>query len=100
MHNDLKNIFLSYCVGCGNPYICNREQKGISSVSAEETYLRAILATVARQAFPPERLAELVASNAGGEKQIAAYNLCDGEHTQSEIASAVGLDRGNLSRSI
>lgn len=69
-------------------------------MSVESTYLKAILATVARQTFPPERLAELVAANAGGEKQLAAFNLCDGNHTQSEIAIALRLDRGNLSRSI
>jgi len=62
--------------------------------------LKAILATVARQAFPPERLAEMVTSNVGGEKQITAYNLCDGDHTQSQIALAAGLDKGSLSRSI
>jgi predicted transcriptional regulator len=69
-------------------------------MSNQEAYLRAILATVGRQAFRPEALAELVAPTAGSEKQIAAYNLCDGEHTQAEIASAVKLDKSNLSKSI
>lgn len=69
-------------------------------MSVEGTYLKAILATVARQTFPPERLAELITANTGGEKQRAAFNLCDGNHTQSEIADAVRLDKGSLSRSI
>jgi hypothetical protein len=69
-------------------------------MAGDQDYLKAILATVARQAFPPDRLAEMVTSNVGGEKQIAAYNLCDGDHTQSQIASAAGLDKGSLSRSI
>jgi hypothetical protein len=69
-------------------------------MAGEQDYLKAILATVARQAFPPAQLAEMVTSNVGGEKQIAAYNLCDGDHSQSQIASAAGLDKGSLSRSI
>jgi hypothetical protein len=63
-------------------------------------YLKAILGTMARQAFPPNVVADLVAPKGSGEKQIAAYNLCDGEHTQAEIASAVRIDKANLSRSI
>lgn len=66
----------------------------------EENYLKAILSTVARQAFPPEQLVELVAPTSRGGKQLAAYNLCDGAHTQSQIASTVGMDKGDLSRAI
>lgn len=69
-------------------------------MGAETTYLKAILATVARQAFPPDRLLELVTSNAGSKKQLDAFNMCDGTHTQSEIADSVKLDKGSLSRSI
>src|ERR1700741_5435311 len=65
-----------------------------------DAYLKAILGTVARRAFPSNVLADLVAPKGSGEKQIAAYNLCDGEHTQAEIASAVRIDKANLSRSI
>ncbi len=66
----------------------------------QEDYLQAILSTVARQTFPAERLIELVAPTSRGGKQIAAYNLCDGAHTQSQIASAVGMDRSDLSKTI
>jgi hypothetical protein len=69
-------------------------------MNTEATYLKAILATVARQAFPPEKLADLVTSNSGGKKQLEAFNMCDGNHTQSEIAASVRLDKGSLSRSI
>jgi hypothetical protein len=69
-------------------------------MSTEATYLKAILGTVARQAFPPEKLADLVTSNSGGKKQLQAFNMCDGSRTQAEIASSVGLDKGNFSRSI
>ena len=64
----------------------------------EEIYLRGILATVGRQAFPPERLAELVSLKGSGEKQLSAYNLCDGSRTQSEIAKLTSFDTGNFSK--
>jgi DNA-binding MarR family transcriptional regulator len=68
---------------------------------SDVTYLRAILATVARQTFPPSTLRDLVApAGAGGEKQIRAYNLCDGTQTQGEIAKELGLDSGNFSRTL
>ena len=69
-------------------------------MSLEQHYLKAILSTVARQAFPPKQLGELVAPTARSEKQIAAYNLCDGAHTQSQIASIVGIDKSDLSKAI
>ena len=69
-------------------------------MSLEENYLKAILSTVARQAFPPATLIELVAPTARSGKQVAAYNLCDGAHTQSQIASAVGMDKSDLSKAV
>ncbi len=68
---------------------------------SDAIYLRAILATVARQTFPPSQIRELVApAGAGGEKQLRAYNLCDGTRSQSEIAKELGLDAGNFSRTL
>jgi hypothetical protein len=67
---------------------------------AESAYLRAILATVARQTFPPATLYDLITRGGGGEKQLRAYNLCDGTRNQSEIAKELGLDAGNFSRSL
>jgi hypothetical protein len=58
-------------------------------------YLRAILATVARQTFPPDKLAELVGR---GKKQHLAFNLFDGSRAQSDVAKALSLDSGNLSK--
>jgi DNA-binding MarR family transcriptional regulator len=66
-------------------------------MSSQESYLRAILATVARQTFPPASLIELVGR---GEKQLKAFNLCDGSRTQSEIAKELKLDPGNFSKSL
>lgn len=66
-------------------------------METQETYLRAILATVARQTFSPARILEII--NAG-EKQQRAFNLCDGSRSQSEIVKELGLDHGNFSRSV
>lgn len=69
-------------------------------MSTEESLLRAILATVARQAFPPMELVKIISPKTAGEKQIRAYNLCDGETPQSVIGKRADLDKGSLSRSI
>jgi hypothetical protein len=62
--------------------------------------LKGILATVARTAFPPEALSKIVAPTAGSDKQILAYNLCDGETPQTAIGRKAKVDAGSLSRSI
>jgi hypothetical protein len=70
-------------------------------VGNHEQLLIAILGVTARQAFPPDRLAELVApKKVKGDKQVKAFNLCDGTLTQSEIAKALKLDQGNFSRTV
>ena len=66
----------------------------------DTAYLRAILATLARQTFPPSTLHELITKGGGGEKQLRAYNLCDGTRSQSDIAKELRLDAGNFSRSL
>jgi DNA-binding MarR family transcriptional regulator len=65
-----------------------------------ESLLRAILATVARTAFPPAEIYKIVAPTAGSEKQVVVYNLCDGKTPQAEIGRRAKLDKGNLSRLI
>ena len=67
-------------------------------VNTTDALLKAILATVGRTAFPPDALYKIVAPTAGSDKQLAAYNMCDGETTQSEIRKKLKLDAGNLSR--
>jgi DNA-binding MarR family transcriptional regulator len=69
-------------------------------MTTDEVYLKAILATVARQTFPPAQLADMVAPRSDSIKQIAAYNLCDGQHSQAQIATKTGLDSSNLSKAI
>src|SRR5688572_29376025 len=68
-------------------------------MNPQEAYLRAILATVARQTFSPDKILEIMGPNSG-VKQFKAFNLCDGTRTQSEIAKEVGLDSGNFSKSL
>jgi DNA-binding MarR family transcriptional regulator len=68
-------------------------------MNPQETYLRAILATVARQTFPPAEILKIMGPNAG-EKQFRAYNMCDGTRTQAEIAKELALDSGNFSKSL
>jgi DNA-binding HxlR family transcriptional regulator len=69
-------------------------------MDVSESLLRAILATVARTAFPPTEIYKIVAPVAGSNKQVVAYNLCDGKTPQAEISKRAKLDSGNLSRSI
>lgn len=65
-------------------------------MSNGDVYLKAMLAMLARQSFPPKELAILV----GRGKQIDAYNLCDGSRTQSEVAKELKLDSGNFSKTV
>ncbi|HEY1944713.1 MAG TPA: helix-turn-helix domain-containing protein [Roseiarcus sp.] len=65
-----------------------------------ESLLRAILATVARSTFPVTEVRKIVAPIGDGQKQIAAYNLCDGKTSQSEIGKMAKLDPASVSRSI
>jgi hypothetical protein len=65
-----------------------------------ETLLRAILGVVSRATIPPEELSKIVAPTAKSDKQLLAYNLCDGETPQAEICKRSKLAKGNLSNSI
>lgn len=67
-------------------------------MTTQEAFLRAILATVARQTFSPTRITEIIGAGAG--KQRRAYNLCDGSRTQAEIAKELGLDQSNFSKTL
>ncbi len=64
-----------------------------------QVYLKAMMSLVARQTFSPERLAEIVTSQANA-KTYEAFNLCDGTKTQTEIANALKTDPGQLSKTI
>lgn len=66
----------------------------------DEDLLQALLATVARNNFPPDELVKLISPVAGMERQLLAYNLCNGRTAQTEISRQANLDRGNFSRTI
>lgn len=68
-------------------------------MGSQEAYLRAILATVARQAFPPDKILEIMGPQAS-EKHRKAYNMCDGTKTQSEIVKKLGIDNSNFSKTL
>jgi hypothetical protein len=44
-----------------------------------ESLLRAIFATVGRNTFAPQQVYRVVTPHGGSDKQLAAYNLCDGK---------------------
>jgi DNA-binding HxlR family transcriptional regulator len=69
-------------------------------MDTNESLLRAILATVARGVFPPAVIYRIVAPVARSDKQLLAYNLCDGQTAQAEIVKKTKIKQGNLSRSI
>jgi hypothetical protein len=69
-------------------------------MDTNESLLRGILAIVARGEFPPAVIYKMVAPGPGSDKQLFAYNLCDGQTPQSEIAKKAKLHQSNLSRSI
>jgi len=65
-----------------------------------ETLLKAILAVVSKATIPPQELSKIVAPTAKSDKQLLAYNLCDGATSQAEICKKSKLDKGSLSNSI
>lgn len=66
-------------------------------MTTSDELLKAILATVARGIFPAAALAKIVAPTASSERQLAAYNMCDGETPQAEICKKTKILKGNLS---
>ncbi len=64
-----------------------------------EVYLKAMMSLVARQTFPPDKLAQIV-SPLSNEKLIEAYNQCDGTRTQAEIVAQLKLDASNFSKQL
>jgi predicted transcriptional regulator len=56
--------------------------------------------TVGRSTFPIERVLQIVAPREDSDKNFVAYNLCDGNTSQADIAKRAKLDKGNLSRAL
>jgi DNA-binding MarR family transcriptional regulator len=69
-------------------------------MDTSESLLRAILATVGRNAFSPKTILSIVAPRDGSEKSLAAYNMCDGNTSQAEIVKRLKLDKSNFSKTL
>jgi hypothetical protein len=69
-------------------------------VGETEDLLRIMVGLFARTSLPEERVRKIVETGARPDKQLAAYNLCDGTKTQAEVAREVALDSGNFSRTV
>ena len=65
-----------------------------------ESLLRAIFATVGRSAFSPKAVLAIVAPRENSEKNLVAYNLCDGKTPQIEIAKRAKLDKSNFGKAL
>lgn len=59
--------------------------------------LQCLLHVVGRAAVPQDAVLAIVGT---GKKQIKAFNLCDGNTSQKDIAKKARLDQGNFSRTV
>jgi hypothetical protein len=68
--------------------------------SDNDAILKAIWIAMSRLAIPPRKLVDIIAPKGKADKQVKAYNLCDGDKTQGDIAKSLKLDSGNFSRTV
>jgi DNA-binding MarR family transcriptional regulator len=62
-----------------------------------EWLLECLIQVIGRIGLKNKDVLEIVGKN---NKQVKAYNLCDGSLTISEIAKMTKIDQGNLSRTV
>jgi hypothetical protein len=67
-------------------------------MDASESLLRAILMTLGRGTFPPGKPHRIVAPRENSSKSLVAYDACDGNTPQADIARKAKIDKGALSR--
>lgn len=67
----------------------------MKTTEQSDQLLRCLVQIIGRAVMPSEKVFELVGR---GEKQIEAFNLCDGSLSQKEICRKTGIDAGQLSR--
>jgi hypothetical protein len=65
-----------------------------------EWLLECLVHIIGRASIKTEEVDAIVRKGKKPEKQVKAYNLCDGALPQIEIAKKAGLDQGNFSRSV
>jgi hypothetical protein len=74
-------------------------KSGETDTQSLQPLLEAMIRLLGRFLFPEDKLREIVMfKKHDPERYIAVYNLCDGERTGKEIANALHLDQGDLSR--
>jgi DNA-binding MarR family transcriptional regulator len=62
-----------------------------------EQLIASLIQVIGRAALPPDKISEFVGR---GRAQLRAFNMCDGNHTQIEIAKKLRIDQGQLSRTL
>lgn len=69
-----------------------------ASVESMQSMFEAMISLLGRLAFPPEQLRAIIMKRKRNpEDYVKAYNLCDEEHTLSQIADAINVSAGTLS---
>ncbi len=69
------------------------------NVESLQPLLEGMNTLLGRLVYPPEKLIRIVTfKKRDPEQYIAIYNLCDGEHSGTEIAKTFNHDQGALSR--
>lgn len=70
-----------------------------SNADSLQPLLEGMLTLLGRFVYPPEKLMEIVTfKKRNPEQSVEIYNLCDGEHTGTEVAKTFSYDQGALSR--
>ena len=62
--------------------------------------LKALININGRNAFKERDLIQIISPKGIQDKQIKAYNLCDGKNSQSDIVKMLKFDKSNFSKSI
>jgi DNA-binding transcriptional ArsR family regulator len=69
-----------------------------SNVEALQPLLEAMTTLLGRFVYPPDKLRDIVMKRKRNpEAYVRAYNLCDGMHTVTQIADAIGVSQPTLS---
>ena len=62
--------------------------------------LRFLISLMGRSVFHEDHLLQIICPPGTSNKQVMAYNLCDGTKTQGEVAKKAKIDPGNFSRTV
>jgi|SRR5579872_7089651 len=82
----------------GKPMLCFGEYEVcMPDEIAARDLLQFAVRILGRAVMPPETVREIIGP---GKKQIKAFNLCDGNHTLTQIAQKTRINSGNLSRTL